>query len=281
MRFISGPTLYFLLVLAIGGVFYAPWVLSSYGLFPAEFTPIFVTLGGVSPTLAAVISDRRGHSGGGLKYLFGQLVSRRSSIVWLLVALFLPLLIGAIAILMWVASGGEYEPPDAALVFLPLLLANLIANIWEEIGWRGYALPSLQERHSALISSIIVGIFWGVWHWPHFSIKDSQMISNYGNFAWFLAVTIAGSVIYTWLYNSSEGSLLVTSLYHASGNASGMILFMNGGIADRIYPFYLATILLLASSLLLAFGPGSLSVRGKIKHSDIRGSRSPPARPLP
>jgi membrane protease YdiL (CAAX protease family) len=110
--------------------------------------------------------------------------------------------------------------PSANLILLiiPFFLFDAIAN-GEEIGWRGYVLPRLQSRYSALVSSLIVGAIWGFWHLPKFLPHWDGAV-----FSFFMVSIVARSVLYTWLFNSTKGSLLMTTLFHASGNTGGVLL---------------------------------------------------------
>lgn len=105
------------------------------------------------------------------------------------------------------------------LVFiLPFFLVDAISN-GEEIGWRGYVLPRLQAKHSALASSLILGVIWGFWHLPKYLAPG-----NTSSFALFMLKIVADSVLYTWLFNNTKGSLLLTTIFHASGNTAGVFL---------------------------------------------------------
>lgn len=110
--------------------------------------------------------------------------------------------------------------PSANLLLLivPFFLFDAVAN-GEEIGWRGYVLPRLQAKHSALVSSLIVGVIWGLWHLPKYLPHWDTT-----TFMLFMAGTTARAVLYTWLYNNTRGSLLLTTLFHASGNTGGILL---------------------------------------------------------
>ncbi len=70
----------------------------------------------------------------------------------------------------WVAGGLQaidYAPLVPFALAIPFLLHLLIfTGLAEEIGWRGYALPELQRRHTAERASWILGIAWGLWHLP-------------------------------------------------------------------------------------------------------------------
>jgi membrane protease YdiL (CAAX protease family) len=90
--------------------------------------------------------------------------------------------------------------PSANLVLLiiPFFLFDAIAN-GEEIGWRGFVLPRLQAKYSALAASLILGVIWGVWHIPKFlSHWDTA------SFAWFMVDVLAKAVLLTWMYNSTK-----------------------------------------------------------------------------
>lgn len=245
---------YFSLVLLIGGLAYSPWVLASYGMFPSELVFVFVIVGGFSPTVAALIAAKLEF--GKATYLFGQFGRKGFSKLWFLAAVFVPLALAVCALLLWSITGGTYTVELAVFAeFLPLIITSFLMNMWEEIGWRGYALPKLQKKHNALISSLIVGVFWALWHWPHFAVKVSAMAANYHNFFWFAIFTLFYSISYTWLYNSTNGSLFTVSLYHASTNTANTILFVEANITSSIFPFYFLTVIILAAVIVCVFKP--------------------------
>lgn len=103
------------------------------------------------------------------------------------------------------------------MFIVPFFLVDAISN-GEEIGWRGYVLPRLQVRHSALVASLTLGVVWGLWHLPKFLGDDSSPF-------WLFMIRItASAVLYTWLFNNTRGSLLMTTLFHASANTAGVFL---------------------------------------------------------
>jgi membrane protease YdiL (CAAX protease family) len=110
--------------------------------------------------------------------------------------------------------------PSASLpmLILPFFLFDAIAN-GEEMGWRGYVLPRLQAKHSALVSSLIIGVIWGFWHLPKYLAPE-----NTGPFPLFMVQKLAEAVLYTWLYNNSKGSLLLVTFFHASDNTTAVFL---------------------------------------------------------
>jgi uncharacterized protein len=126
----------------------------------------------------------------------------------------------------------DIVPLDAPLLALvvPWILFEILTN-GEEIGWRGYVLPRLQAKHSALVASLIVGAIWGVWHLPKFLGTGAGVERS---FLWFVIAHVALSVLYTWLYNSTRGSLLLVTLFHASGNTFGVFMPAKFAVAGGI-----------------------------------------------
>lgn len=108
------------------------------------------------------------------------------------------------------------------LFVVPFFLVDLITN-GEEIGWRGFVLPRLQVRLSPFASSILLGMIWGFWHLPkHLASWDTQAYSL------FIVRIVGDAVLYTWLFNHSRGSLLLTSIFHAMQNTAGTFLPIAG-----------------------------------------------------
>ncbi|MFW5942899.1 MAG: CPBP family intramembrane glutamic endopeptidase, partial [Chloroflexota bacterium] len=146
------------------------------------------------------------------------------------------------------------------LFVLPFFLFDAVAN-GEEMGWRGYVLPRLQARHSALGASLILGLIWGVWHLPKFLGAAS------GPFALFMVKTIGDAVLYTWLYNNTRGSLLLVTIFHAAGNTAGFFLpVANTVSSNNIGALVIAVVLITLIALVVTVhaGPERLS-RADIK----------------
>lgn len=144
------------------------------------------------------------------------------------------------------------------LLALPYFLFEVIAN-GEEIGWRGFVLPRLQARYSALAAALIVGGIWSIWHLPKF-ISDWDWLQ----FAWFSLRWLSRSILLTWLYNNSAGSLLLVTLFHASDNTAGMLLPVTVELGAPGPEVLITTVLfevILAASVVRLAGPERLSQR--------------------
>jgi membrane protease YdiL (CAAX protease family) len=100
----------------------------------------------------------------------------------------------------------------------------------EELGWRGYALPRLQQHRTALTSSVLLGLVWGLWHIPLYLVPGTgqyEILRSGTNPAFaivgFVGWTIGLSVLFTWLFNQTRGSLLVVILFHTAVNLAAFL----------------------------------------------------------
>jgi membrane protease YdiL (CAAX protease family) len=98
-------------------------------------------------------------------------------------------------------------------LFIWIWVGAISYGIFEEIGWRGFALPKLQEKYNPLTSTIILAFGWGFWHTPMFFYRFSiEML-----FGWFYGLFL-GTIILTFIYNSTGKSTFATILFHTSNN---------------------------------------------------------------
>lgn len=232
-------------------VFVNPDWFSEWSL--AWFLSIF------SPTWGALIVSAVIGGWDEVKRLLSAYTRWNVGIRWYVATFFLfwgPLFIG----LVYVALGNPYPGVNPNLTFR-LVAGQLFFNIFsgpvsEELGWRGFALPRLQEKFNALVSSLILGTIWAVWHLPLFFIPGSDQSNIF--FPIFLALNIAFATYITWLYNNAKGSVLITILAHFCINIS-MIT-----IVDRLrlmpsanfYQMTAGPLLILALILMVIyFGP--------------------------
>jgi membrane protease YdiL (CAAX protease family) len=158
-----------------------------------------------------------------VRSLLERVTRWRVAPAWYAVAVLGPLALTLVAIALHVALGGRMPDPVALAGGLPaVLLVSVYMLIFvalgEEVGWRGYALPALQARHGALTSSVILGSVWALWHLPQF-FNPATLYSNLP-LVLFLAYLLPFSVLVTWVFNSTGGSVLMAMLIHAIMNAS-------------------------------------------------------------
>jgi membrane protease YdiL (CAAX protease family) len=122
--------------------------------------------------------------------------------------------------------------PDAAALFVVLTFLRTFlyaGGVGEEPGWRGFLLPTLQERYSPLVASLVVWVFWALWHLP---LDITGYVGN--SFADYLDNRLLRllplTVIMTWLYNRSGGSVLTTAVFHTSMNTFPSFLPSAAGV---------------------------------------------------
>ncbi|MBE0685976.1 MAG: CPBP family intramembrane metalloprotease [Anaerolineaceae bacterium] len=130
-------------------------------------------------------------------------------------------------------SFSRYTVVDAKLVLMVILFYfyNIIyGGLSEEPGWRGFALPRLQSKFSPLIASLILGVIWAVWHAPgRFGGIEAKSLTD-TLVEWFLIVLV--TIIFTFLFNRTKGSILVTVLIHPAMNTTGN--FLNASLGTLI-----------------------------------------------
>lgn len=199
----------------------APAVLAANGFItPLLSSRMLITLATLGPFLGAVSAAAYKTGPAGVRALFARGVRWRVSAAWYVVALAGPALVMLLAFLLWRILGGPQltAPPVNVWLSVPILVAALlIPALFEEIGWRGFALPRLQTRYGALAAGFVLGIVWAVWHAPIWFIPEAGFSTL--PFPIFAVFTVALSILFTWLFNSTGGSALLPALAHAALNA--------------------------------------------------------------
>ncbi|MFZ5902034.1 MAG: CPBP family intramembrane glutamic endopeptidase [Chloroflexota bacterium] len=107
---------------------------------------------------------------------------------------------------------------------VPMFLYTFLASGMEEPGWRGYLLPNLQTRMSAKKASVIIGIVWGIWHWPVFIPVYFATWSSPGGVPQAVITVLVQLILYT-AGSIMSGALTYTWLYNRTGSAFLCILF--------------------------------------------------------
>jgi membrane protease YdiL (CAAX protease family) len=137
-------------------------------------------------------------------------------------------------------SAAENGLPGMVVLFF---LYNFIyGGLSEEPGWRGFALPRLQARFSPLVSSLILGVLWSVWHAPaRFGGMEAKSLAD-TLIEWVLLLFV--TVILTWFFNRTKGSILITALIHPIMNTTGNFLTGSAGALLLLFVFMVFIIIL-------------------------------------
>jgi uncharacterized protein len=168
----------------------------------------------VASVLTAIVLGR-----GALRELLSRLLSWRVNPIWYLVVFLGPVVLTGGVVGLNTLMGGPALSLGMPLLGVAIFFAISIfpgSALGEEIGWRGYALPRLQSRMSALSASLLLAPIWGLWHLPLWLTGEPGRTPTL--YAAFLVSAFALSVITTWVYNSTGGSLLMVVLLHATVN---------------------------------------------------------------
>lgn len=224
---------YFLLAYAISWLLSIPFILSEWGILHGDYKVWFV-FKGFGPFFSAYILSWAIAGKGGMKRLREQLRQRKATWPWfVLVLLVIPLLLMVGILLQPGTTIGFKGLSPILLASYPLTYVAVLFGggpLGEEPGWRGFALPRLQQKFGALIGTLILGVLWTCWHLPDFLTSAQGGGPGTGfntflqNFPIFLALVMSFAVLLTWIYNKNNGNIFLALLAHASINTPQVVL---------------------------------------------------------
>jgi membrane protease YdiL (CAAX protease family) len=242
----------------LSGFFIIAFVLSWYPWFIALARGRTTGPNPLGPFVAGIVMSAVVSGWTGLREFFGRLIRWRVGIQWYAIVLVMPVLIclSAVAILLCFVHALQVSALSTAkLRELPdrFIFTLLFVGLGEEPGWRGFALLALQKRHNSFIASLVLAPIWSLWHLP--------LIGN--EFPWpivapFIISVFGGTFMLTWVFNGTNGSVLMTRLLHATINTVG---------AGLIFPLFsgptLVVLWWIYSFIWLCAGLGALLFNAK------------------
>ncbi len=237
-----------------------------------KLSPLFA----LGPFISAIVSTLLFRGRAGLKSLFKPVIKWRIGWRWYLLALTIPVLVQWAALVGWrLWTSAEPSLPSMSAALRLWCMGTPITAIFlitEETGWRGFCLPRVQTFAGALSAGLVVGAVWAFWHTPLWiaierSAGSSAAMAAVG-VGIFFVMTMCFSVLMTWVFNSSGGSLLPMLLMHGSNNVS-LYLAANalnkGGLMDLPFKVIWTLVMALAVGLvLMRYGRRSLSASDKV-----------------
>ena len=185
---------------------------------PARMVPLVL----VGPSVCAFLIAYVARGGAGVRALGRRVLLWRAP-WWVYPLLFLGLplcFMGAAYAVAAVLFPGQATAPSTGILITAaanVAAVFVLAGLGEEFGWRGLALPKLQERWGPLVASALVGLMWSVWHFPLGVGSPGWFADN----AVFLVSVTAATFFYTWLFNRTGGSILPVALLHTMENILG------------------------------------------------------------
>jgi membrane protease YdiL (CAAX protease family) len=246
--------------------------LLTWWIYPLlKFSPLLGIFGLFGPALAAIIMAAVTAGKSGVKALLGRVVLWRVGLPWYVIALGLPTLLSlATAALAYLVGASEFIRVGA---LAPIELVLFVFVVGEELGWRGYTLPQLLEKRSPLTASLILGVLWGLWHLPTFLVPGTP---QYGlPLTAFVLLTVEYSILMTWVYLHTFGSVLIATLFHGAINLS-QALFL-GGVAGATR-YWLLCIVYGAAAVVVAVALVRSASRQPRSRASPTSSRAAPPR---
>jgi uncharacterized protein len=245
---------FFALVVALSIPF---WILGALAPDTTKLSPIKLPISALMafcPLMAAAILVYKKQKKRGVKELLKLSfdVKKIKDKKWYFPIVFL---MPAIAFLsfcyMKITAGIIQELQPSPLTIFFFFCAYFVAAIGEEIGWSGFIIDPLQNRYGAFNASIILGIFWAIWH----IIPWNQAHQTVSWIIWQCIATVFLRVIMVWLFNNTGKSVFAMVLFHTMINISPYLIPNYGSHYD---PFIFA-VLLVTTVLVASF------FRGKIR----------------
>jgi membrane protease YdiL (CAAX protease family) len=204
-----------------------PVALSAQGLVSWQIPYALYYLASFGPMCAALIVTALVEGRQGVRRLLSRLLKWRVGLGYYAFAVLAPIGLFMLAVLLnWFITGawsdlrllGEADYLPYVRPVGALILWLLAYGMGEETGWRGFALPHLQRSRSAASATLILAVMWAVWHLPAFFFRDTYADLGVFGFPIFAFSVLFSTMVFTWLYNGTAGSLLLVVLFHGIFN---------------------------------------------------------------
>lgn len=248
--------LFFLLTLTISWAIWIPATVAKIHGETSVFAPEGL-IGGIArwlPGLVAILLSFLLSGRTGVAKLFQSIRIWRVGAAWYIFALLFQIVVFYGGKLIDARFGNLYEVSSplysvygsqAAFMTPILILFAFPGAFAEEVGWRGYVLPRLQNKLNALGSSIVIGIFWGAWHIPLLIYFGEVRASNMAGSVLAVLGFIPVAILYTWIYNNTKGSLLLVTLFHVGQQLSNNLLGVLPTQTDEILVWVFAVAIII------------------------------------
>jgi membrane protease YdiL (CAAX protease family) len=265
----SNPWFFFVLAFGFSWILWIPAALLAQST-ASSLAMILRYAGGLGPAIAGVLLVYLTQDSHGRQDYWQRIIDcRRIGGFWYVITLLAVPVLTFLAILAAALPERDYQSLfenartflGAPLSLIPFAIGILIFGpLLEELGWRGYAQDRFQSRYNALISSLVVGAGWALWHIPLYFIAGTfQCQVGFGSalFWLFSLGMLPQSVLIAWVYNNNQRSTLSAILFHFAINFSGE--FFSPTLEARSYQFMLIT--LMASMVAIVWSPKTLTLR--------------------
>ena len=223
---------FFLMSYAFSWIILIPYVLSVWGILKGNFSFLYILKPFVGPTLAAIVMTGITEGKAGLLRLRDSLKQRRAGWQWyLFILLGIPALI-LLGIIIQPGTLGSFQGLTPIILVKYLVYFVVVffgVALPEEIGWRGFALPRMQPRYGPLWGTLLLGVLWACWHLLYFLTPGhgggpgTTLATYLTNFSYFFPMVVALAIIFTWVFNHTQGSIFIANLMHAAIDAPQLV----------------------------------------------------------
>src|SRR5215207_5692819 len=255
---------FFVLTYALAWAIESPLVFLTDSLTGTQ-SLVLVILASNVPSAVAIVLTAMVFGRGALRKLLGRLLIWRVNPFWYLVVFLGSVALTGGVVLLNALMGGPALSLGMTLVGAATFFAFSVvpgSALGEEIGWRGYVLPRLQSRMSALSAALLIAPIWALWHLPLWLTGEPGHTPTL--YTGFLVSAFALSIITTWVYNSTGGSLLMVVLLHATVNLPITLVRDDlGSQATMPVLLYFGLLIVAAIAVVVVAGPKHLSRKHK------------------
>ena len=211
----------------------------------------------LGPGVAGILLTGLLYGRAGLREFRSRLLRWRVGARWYAVALLTaPLVFAAVFVPLSLISP-EFLPrifitSDKASVVLMGIAAGLVAGIFEELGWTGFAIPRMRQRYGVLGTGLFIGVLWAAWHLLQGYWASGVTSGDISQALWLadaVVGTLVGSlvayrVLMVWVYERTGGSLPVAMLMHVSLTFFTIIVFPPSAVMANLISGYAYTAVL-------------------------------------
>lgn len=236
-----------------------PLALTTLGFASIKIPKSLQTICTLSPGVAALVLTVIFFKKYQLTGLLKAVVKWKVKFKWYAIVFILGIAFCGLSLFLfdWIYRQINNPDPVYNFIFYFILILPLSA-LWEEIGWRGFLLPILQQKYTPLKASIIIGFVWGLWHLPIFLALNAYGDKTFIYFLFMFIGCFALSIIATWLYNSTKGSVFICILFHNAINTSAAYFYGNLK-GNEFRPLVILIVLLVAAAIFIC-----LKTKGKL-----------------
>lgn len=264
--------LYFVLTFVFSWFFWTIPIFLSRGIYKNDSLSSAFGLGVLGPIAVSTLLSLRIFGGRGVRDLASRFGFKEVQLRWYFFAALTFVGISIATLLVYFILDGGLEKTFQYYSFgdyISMMPVFLVFATFEEVGWRGFALPRLRKTLSPLAASIVLGIIWGVWHFPKLISEGTTDVKS---FIVIMIFAVLLSLFMSWIYENTKGSITLAILAHASVNAA--INAINPQVLTRI-GFNKASVIFLMilsvfSACIVLISGVKLKLRSRKNKSSIR-----------